>query len=77
MFTLERAINLNNNVICMFLGKDGERGTESRELHFFPLSRRADSGRGRHQGKDGEHSTECRKVQRRLLLIELFRQEAQ
>ena len=61
----------------MLLDKNGDLRIESRELHFLPLSHRADTGRGRRQGKNGAHSTECRKLQRRLLLIELFRQEAQ
>ena len=34
----ERAFDLDNNKICMFLGKDGEHGTEYRKVHIATCS---------------------------------------
>ena len=62
---LEGAFNLNTDVICVFLGKDGAVNIGEDEAIHLRLD----------VGEDGELRTECWKVQFHHFLIELLWQE--
>ena len=47
--TLERDFNLETDVICLFLSKEGELLTESKKVQFRHLLIELFSGRGRHR----------------------------